>query len=167
MYSESLVETGRTNVESWNSSDHCFAIFTAIPHPQHTCYIHVFTMDIYLHISRYSSARGILCIPSQSTVLLRDYPCQAHPSPPVRGVGGAKWSNWYNASCPGWGFQLVCSVVLGQAHQFFPIRANVSFSISLFETYLPALHIQVFLQKFFPSFPLLSRRDWIAEVNMA
>jgi len=128
MYSESLVETGRTNVESWNSSDDCFAIFTAIPHPQHTRYIHVFTMDIYLHISRYSSVRGILCIPSQSTVLLCDYPCQAHPSPPpVWGVGRAKWSNWYNASCPGWGFQLVCSVVLGQAHQFFPIRANVSF----------------------------------------
>jgi len=62
IHRESLVETGRTNVYSLcDSSDNRFAIFTAIPHPQHlapTYKLHADITDIYLHIS---SARGILC----------------------------------------------------------------------------------------------------------
>ena len=56
-YRESLVETSRTNIYSLrDSSDDCFAIFTAIPRPRHLA-----PTDIYLHISGYSSVRGILC----------------------------------------------------------------------------------------------------------
>ena len=59
------MEAGRTNVliSLCSGSDDCFATFTAIPRPQHlhATRIHVVTTDIYLHISGYFSARGILC----------------------------------------------------------------------------------------------------------